>query len=533
MLFRNAAEQKLFRTPAAHMEKPQDVGLRTPSPLGRRGTLFGNSLRNAGKSISEQQRFIQRGSQAVLQRKISTTIASFLPTGLLEQLHYAVIEEHANPRLPQVRLGVYLCIAFSGLHALAVMPTAPGEFEEQLRDTFAKIAQHIEESGGELLRISGEMALAVWPLPPSLELPQDSPGSSVDTQLTGRELLKVREAVHAASSCALALLEDLDETIMWSEQGRDEKMRLQAQRKARAAVSPEPSSRSPPSTGKLLGGSPLKRSLWGGARTLAQSKRDQSKANRSGRKLSSGGGNSGLNFLDVAKIAAARKAAGQGSAEHKFQVSASITLANAAASHVGGANGRWEYLICSPEVTTALRVLTQAQTGELLVSQSVWTMLPPAALQPHMVLDEWKKLASGTSMKSMDADAAITSRHALMNKMPLAAMRSYVPGSIWAKILAGDPKWIVNQSEERIVTVLVTRMWAPQNAPLLSQVAAYTAVRRSDRTLQSSRGGHGPFPFLGVRLKAPLSHVLIPFTPRRQPPSFRTNCTSAPAPSNT
>ena len=75
-----------------------------------------------------------------------------------------------------------------------------------------------------------------------------------------------------------------------------------------------------------------------------------------------------------------------------------------------------------------------------------------------------------------------------MRALPVATMRAYVPGFLRATILAGDAQWIIEQSEQRMVTLLIMRMWPPRNTPVLSQVAAYsTAVSTSQNVLIKKR----------------------------------------------
>ena len=144
--------------------------------------------------------------------------------------------------------------------------------------------------------------------------------------------------------------------------------------------------------------------------------------------------------------------------------------------HVGGANGRWEYVVCAPELVHAQHVLKQVDMGEVLIAESLWSAFSPTSLQPHIKLDEWKRLPQGTQTPTYDSAPAMEERTELMKSMPLAAMKSYVPGTIWAKILARDPKWIAEQGDRRFATLLVIRCWAPTNVPLVMQVAAYSAA---------------------------------------------------------
>ena len=60
----------------------------------------------------------------------------------------------------------------------------------------------------------------------------------------------------------------------------------------------------------------------------------------------------------------------------------------------------------------------------------------------------------------------------LFGLLPLEAMRGYVPGAIWSKILAGDPEWIVNLSERRTVTLLLIRVCPPAAMPILALMSS-------------------------------------------------------------
>ena len=60
----------------------------------------------------------------------------------------------------------------------------------------------------------------------------------------------------------------------------------------------------------------------------------------------------GLGFFDAVK-AMTTAAKDKSNLEHKLYVSAALTLAHAQAMHVGGANGRWEYVVCADEIAEA------------------------------------------------------------------------------------------------------------------------------------------------------------------------------------
>ena len=122
--------------------------------------------RVGGKHVQQQMQFVFKASDASKERKLSMTIASYLPTGLLSQLNEAVLDERINPRVPQERLGIYVCFRLSGLHTLTELPihNQSATIAELVVHTFSTMVAAVEDRGGELLRFTGDMAIALWPL---------------------------------------------------------------------------------------------------------------------------------------------------------------------------------------------------------------------------------------------------------------------------------------------------------------------------------------------------------------------------------
>ena len=339
------------------------------------------------------------------------------------------------------------------------LPLESFSLERQLHQIFETIADTIQSCGGDVLRMTGDVVVAKWRLPPP-----KVPVGQLHAQASSFDARAVVEASREASACAKLLLERLHDRVLFTDTSKEAIKKADAARIARfskggsfhSAVPDEDAPASEPSSAA----SPPKASKWGSAKALVRSK---------GGKLTQP---SGRRMLDAVK------AAQKGGVEFKLQLGAALTIACAQTMHVGGANSRWEYVSCANEISAAHVILTQVDSGELLVAESLWSAFPPTALQPHLVLDEWKRLPTQRIKGSVPdrAEEIVEERMAFMHSVPLGPMRQYCPGPIWGKIYAGDPDWIVSQSEVMMITVLMVRMFAPPNAPLHTQVAAYTAA---------------------------------------------------------
>jgi class 3 adenylate cyclase len=417
-----------------------------------------------------QQQFLSESSDAVVARQMATTIASFLPTGLLEQLFSAITHETSNPRVPKEQEGIYLCLRMSGLHSLLELPAPPEQIEDRLKEVFRSVVDGVEEFGGQLIRMTGETALAVWPIA----------DNHVEALHGGHPRQEVRQAVTRASECAHALLDHLHEMCLWSAGSRE--IEAHAGHRAPRRTSDTATIASSTSVQQPRMKS---RSLWVGAKAAARSTisdtSDPPKAGL-GKGRSSGLGSGRNTFFH-----AARAVGDPNSTDFRLKFGASLTRARTQVMHLGGANGRWEYVVSAPALATAHRILARADAGELLVSDTLWSLFSPSSLQPHVQLDDWKRCPPGKEASSSGTDEG-AARRMLLGSLPLAAMRSYVPGPIWAKTLAGDAQWLCT-SDQRIVTILCIRMWPPDNAPLSSQLAAYTsAASLTQRALYKIQG---------------------------------------------
>ena len=438
--------------PGAHFSP--DTATETATPGSHR-----RLLRNMSNSIAKQSSFVAQSTKAAEQRKISTLVASFLPSGLLEQLSKAVDDQSVNPRVPMERPGVYVCISLSGLHQMLELPIEDYVFDKQLRQIFRRIAQSVHGAGGELIRMTGEHVLAVWSLPPPSEPFQNSaPPGSPGVQGSSFEERLLRAALNGATACALTVVDMLHDSLLWEEMNDSD----QSQARTKQDPKPQQQQQQQQQQQRVTASSEAAqtpRFRWGNARESVRGARGDVK---------------GSSLFGVVKAAARSNA--ERPNEFRLHVGASLTVACAQAMHVGGANGRWEYVVCAPELVHAQHVLKQVDMGEVLIAESLWSAFSPTSLQPHIKLDEWKRLPQGTQTPSHDSALAMEERTELMKSMPLAAMKSYVPGTIWAKILARDPKWIAEQGDRRFATLLVIRCWAPTNVPLVMQVAAYSAA---------------------------------------------------------
>ena len=454
----------VVQTPSARSSFEENDGS-TPASRQAKRTLQKLNMR-----VRASMMVVKGATEAVTARKVSTTVASFLPTSLLRTLHSAVVDASVNPRLPCEQPGIFLCLSLSGLNSLPELPITLEECETQVQNVFRKIVLTVHNGGGEVLRMTGDMALAIWSLPepgPALSTAPDgakgSPASAFDPR-------HIRVAAEQASSCAQQLLKELHDHVLWADTSPESLAKLRSQRRAIISDTPrtdQGSSRDSPSPTSVS--SERAKSLWGGVKSAARTMADQNP--KVGFKKEN---KSGLTMIDAVK--AASRAADEG-LDFRLKVGASITVAVAQAMHVGGTNGRWEYVTCAPEVSAAHNVLTLSNPGDLLVAEPLWTFFRETDLQPHATLEEWKRLSMSRYHVPEENAPMLNERMDLLSSLPVATVKSYMPGAVWAKILAGDPYWIVGAGGKmRGVTVLMIRMLTPQNSPLLTQVAAYTAA---------------------------------------------------------
>ena len=223
-----ALSSAMSTAPGAHFSP--DTATETATPGSHR-----RLLRNMSNSIAKQSLLVAQSTKAAEQRKISTLVASFLPSGLLEQLSKAVDDQSVNPRVPMERPGVYLCISLSGLHQMLELPIEDYVFDKQLRQIFRRIAQSVHGAGGELIRMTGEHVLAVWSLPPPSEPFQNSaPPGSPGVQGSSFEERLLRAALNGATACALTVVDMLHDSLLWEEKNDSD------QSQARTKQDPKP-----------------------------------------------------------------------------------------------------------------------------------------------------------------------------------------------------------------------------------------------------------------------------------------------------
>ena len=169
-----------------------------------------------GQGLRKQQTFVTKALAATQERKISSAIASFLPSGLLEQLLHGVTNQ-SNPRMPKERVGVFLCINLSGLHTLPELPYDPGVSISQLiGHCFSSLVAAIQARGGEVLRMTCDMVVAMWPLSMpkgKAQAPESDDELGSSSSLASRRDL--RAASHSAAEAALTILEELDDIVLW------------------------------------------------------------------------------------------------------------------------------------------------------------------------------------------------------------------------------------------------------------------------------------------------------------------------------
>ena len=481
-------------------------------------------LRDQTRRVGMKSQFVRRATTAVFVRKVSTTLATFLPTGLLRQLSSAVLDGGVNPRLPEQCPGVYVVFSMAGLHALPEFPIDAAEVEARVRHVYEVIAGRIHEDGGQVVKLTADACIACWALKPNTAASSGGGGggkvagslSNADlrgeakegvdggasaalgpTKVSAFQPQQVRAAAHAAGTAALSIIKELHGHLLWANEAYEAHLRAtgggiatdggESTRCSTAfaaseeggaggdgrggggdAIGGAPEGAEPggeeaskggdaSSPGDerrgTLGGLMSRGGKWGGAKGLLAKKAKKGLLHGSTAAIARGdtkdSGPTGLSFLDAVK--AANKAAEEGGGfAHRLEMGAALTISAAQAMHVGGSNGRWEYVVCAPELSAAQHILAEVAGagGEVLVAEDLSAAFPLGTLQQHMATDAWWLLADADDLHPANADIEKARRFELVQALPAAAMRAYVPASMWASVHAGNPERIVTLAEQ-------------------------------------------------------------------------------------
>ena len=133
-----------------------------------------------------------------------------------------------------------------------------------------------------------------------------------------------------------------------------------------------------------------------------------------------------------------------------------------------------------------------------------------------MLSDVW----NGSTHDRKAARKSVTLRAHLRTQLRMDSMKAYIPGAIWATILAGDASWVVAQGSVRTMTLLSVRVEVDAVSGPLGKVAAYTslvsvlqdslyAVQGTFKHMTASESGCIIVACLGL---PPFNHSIIPCT---------------------
>ena len=113
--------------------------------------------------------------------------------------------------------------------------------------------------------------------------------------------------------------------------------------------------------------------------------------------------------------------------------------------HVGGVDGRWEYVVDGPPILQVARAQAQAQPGQVVLSSEVWGL---------MSAGEGHTLPTGdVCLESLDPQADTPTPPACADDD--GPLRGYVSAAILDRILAGQRQWL---AELRRVSVLFIQL---------------------------------------------------------------------------
>ncbi|MFQ5651045.1 MAG: adenylate/guanylate cyclase domain-containing protein [bacterium] len=175
------------------------------------------------------------------------------------------------------------------------------------------------------------------------------------------------------------------------------------------------------------------------------------------------------------------------------------------ASHVGGMDGRWHFLLSGGPLMQVSAAESRAQPGEIILSPQTWSLVKEHA--------EGEPLPDGyMRLQTPGAPGMILALPPLaVNPRAETALRAYVPEVVIARLEAGQAEWL---SELRQVTVLFVRVMGPgdcSSSPDLDQVQKMvctirTELRRYKGTLLQSRMEAGGTTFIAAFGLPPFPH---------------------------
>jgi class 3 adenylate cyclase len=165
-----------------------------------------------------------------------------------------------------------------------------------------------------------------------------------------------------------------------------------------------------------------------------------------------------------------------------------IGMGNATIMYVGGSFGRWELLIAGEPILQVSLAEKQAKPGQVVLSSEAWALVQDAC--------------TGTPLKADNGSVQLDAIRSLLAPRPLsipnmeaqadAALRSYIPGAILARLSAGQgtggsemisADWL---AELRRVSVIFINL--PDFSRDLPLEQAQTVMRRMQKTLYHYEG---------------------------------------------
>jgi class 3 adenylate cyclase len=133
---------------------------------------------------------------------------------------------------------------------------------------------------------------------------------------------------------------------------------------------------------------------------------------------------------------------------HRLAVRMGLGAGNITLMHVGGAYGRWEFVITGPPLSQVSQAEAHAQPSEVIVSPEAWALLQGHCIGQLMVDDYVRLEAIEPKLEQP------VGRSQVLSAEVETALRAYIPGAILARLAAGQSGWL---AELRRVTIKLRR----------------------------------------------------------------------------
>ena len=155
----------------------------------------------------------------------------------------------------------------------------------------------------------------------------------------------------------------------------------------------------------------------------------------------------------------------------RLQMRAGVGVGAVSAASVGGGEGRWELLVTGAPLTQAVRALSLASPGEVVVSSEACQQLAPHA-QTSSLADGMFRVESMTPLPSSSPPDLLP-----LGGDAAAHLRAYVPRAIQAWLDAGHTNWLAEFRRVSVLFINLGRLECGDDEALAQLQCAVVAVQ--------------------------------------------------------